>query len=75
MFHMNISDESDIAEAVRKLILESIDNHESERNDELFNKIDHLESNLYQLQEVANDRQDRIEYLESILKENFIDFE
>ena len=74
MFHINISDESDIAEAVRKLILESIDNHESEQNDELFNQIDKLESDINDLQEIANDRQDRIDYLESILKENFIDF-
>ena len=75
MFHINISDESDIAEAVRKLILESIDNHESEQNDELFNQIDKLESDINDLQEIANDRQDRIDYLESILKENFIDFD
>ena len=74
MFHINISDESDIAEAVRKLILESIDNHEREQNDELLDQIDKLESDVDVLQEVANDRQERIEYLESLLKENRIDF-
>lgn len=75
MFHINISDEHDIAEAVRKLIVESIDKHESEQNDELLDKVDRLDSDICVLQEIADDRQNRIEYLESLLKENFIDFD
>ena len=75
MFYMHISDEHDIAEAVRKLIVASIDKHESEQNDELLNQVDGLEGEVNDLQGIANDRQDRIEYLESLLKENGIDFE
>lgn len=75
MIYMHISDEHDIAEAVKQLISAAIDNHDSEQNEELESKIDQLESDLCDLQEVANDRQDRIEYLEGILKENYIDFD
>ena len=74
MIYMHISDEHDIAEAVKQLISAAIDNHDSEQNEELESKIEQLESDICDLQEVANDRQDRIEYLESILKENGIDF-
>lgn len=74
MIYMHISDEYDIAEAVKQLISAAIDNHESEHHEELESRIDQLESDVHDLQEVANDRQDRIEYLESILKENGIDF-
>ena len=75
MIYMHISDEHDIAEAVKQLISAAIDNHDSEQNDELESRIEQLESDICDLQEVANDRQDRIEYLESILKENYIDFD
>lgn len=75
MIYMHISDEHDIAEAVKQLISAAIDNHDSEQNDELESKIEQLESDICDLQEVANDRQDRIEYLESVLKENYIDFD
>lgn len=74
MIYMHISDEHDIAEAVKQLISAAIDNHDSEQNDELESRIEQLESDICDLQEVANDRQDRIEYLESILKENGIEF-
>ena len=74
MIYMHISDEHDIAEAVKQLISAAIDNHDSEQNDELESKIEQLESDICDLQEVANDRQDRIEYLEGILKENGIEF-
>lgn len=74
MFHINISDESDIAEAVRKLILEAISQHEAGAISDLEDTIDTLECDLCDLREVTNDRQDRIEYLESILKENDIEF-
>ena len=74
MIYMHISDEHDIAEAVKQLISAAIDNHDSEQNEELESRIEQLESDIHDLQEVANDRQDRIEYLESILKENNIDF-
>ena len=74
MIYMHISDEHDIAEAVKQLINAAIDNHESEHHEELESRIDQLESDICDLQEIANDRQDRIEYLEGILKENDIDF-
>ena len=75
MIYMNISDAYDIAEAVKQLISANIEAHESDEISDLNDKIDNLECEIITLQDVANDRQDRIEYLESILKENFIDFD
>lgn len=74
MFHINISDESDIAEAVRKLMAAQFDAGLEEGNNDLDERLDKLQSDICDLQEVANDRQDRIDYLESLLKENRIDF-
>ena len=75
MIYMHISDENDIAEAVKQLVNVAIEAHEDEQAEELESRIDQLGSDICDLQEVANDRQDRIEYLESILKENYIDFD
>ena len=75
MIYMNISDAYDIAEAVKQLISANIEAHESDEISDLNDKIDNLECEILTLQDVANDRQDRIEYLESILKENKIDFD
>ena len=74
MIYMHISDEHDIAEAVRQLINVAIEAHEDEQSEELESRIEQLESDVNTLQEVANDRQDRIDYLEGLLKESGIEF-
>lgn len=74
MIYMHISDEHDIAEAVKQLINVAIEAHEDEQAEELESRIEQLESDIGTLQEVANDRQDRIEYLEGLLKESGIEF-
>lgn len=74
MIYMHISDEHDIAEAVKQLINVAIEAHEDGQAEELESRIEQLESDVNTLQEVANDRQDRIDYLEGLLKENGIEF-
>lgn len=74
MIYMHISDEHDIAEAVKQLINVAIEAHEDEQAEELESRIEQLESDIDTLQEVANDRQDRIGYLEGLLKENGIEY-
>ena len=74
MIYMHISDEHDIAEAVKQLINVAIEAHEDGQVEELESRIEQLESDICDLQEVANDRQDRIDYLEGLLKENGIEF-
>lgn len=71
---IRISDPSDIVDAIQHLIDEAIDNHDNDTTDSLENKIEQLESDVYNLQEIANDRLDRIEYLEGLLKENGIEY-
>lgn len=71
---MHISDEHDIAEAVKQLINVAIEAHEDEQSEELESRIEQLESDIDTLQEVANDRQDRIDYLEGLLKESGIEY-
>lgn len=73
--YMHISDERDIVEAVRKLMAASFDAGLEEGNNDLDERLDKLSSDICDLQDIANERQDRIDYLESLLEENGIDFE
>lgn len=75
MTYMHISDEHDIAEAVRKLMAASFDAGLEEGNNDLDERLDKLSSDICDLQDIANERQDRIDYLESLLEESGIDFE
>lgn len=74
MIYMHISDERDIAEAVRQLMTTHFEAGVEEGRDEVSEELEKLDEEMIELREVTNDRQDRIEYLESLLKENGIEF-